>query len=233
MSTNSNVESSPSSTNASSKTDTAPLKSVNDNVPPSPSPSPVVAPIPSIPISPTTSAILRIQTLNHLIYGSLPPPPPPPHHHPSTLNTSCSDPILIRISTIISQLNEIKQMSGKPLNLLLDNWEIYSSLLDPISPCSPIKCTTTTTWDIAQQASYILSQEQELKSYLQDLESIQTLIHHHAVLNSDNNRNLARKSHQHPLPPTTCSLSSLLLCSKMFTSLTPPLPTPKHFGFAT
>ncbi|SPO24044.1 uncharacterized protein UTRI_03411_B [Ustilago trichophora] len=171
MSSNPHVEPSPTATVATSTSHTT-----------TPPPPPAIT-----PISPTTSVALRIDTLNHFVYGSSPNP-----SHPSLCS---NDPILVRLTSLMSQLETVKSKTGKPLTRLLDDWETYSSLLSPLAaPLATSSTEPSTRCDPAQQAIYLLSQQDELISSLHSLESIQTLIQDRAVLDDRNSKTLSRKS---------------------------------------
>ncbi|KAJ1023391.1 hypothetical protein NDA18_004915 [Ustilago nuda] len=128
-------------------------------------------------ISPVQSATLRLSTLQYLI-GSSP--------NPSSNNSA----ILQRLTSAISALETIKCKSGKPLTRLVDDWDSYADLLHPLDPS--VRSGREEVWDAKEQATYLLTQYDELKELLRDLTKMETLLEQGKVLDGESSRMLSR-----------------------------------------
>ncbi|SNX86500.1 uncharacterized protein MEPE_05209 [Melanopsichium pennsylvanicum] len=141
-------------------------------------------------ISPVTSTALRIQTLCYLLYGTS-----------STLAVSPRSvkeqqpPALIRLGTILSQLEGVKFSAGKPVKRLLDEWDKYADLLQPLAhDANGIIGRNDALWDIVQQSEHLLLMESELKQALKHLEQVESLVNQRHVLDVNSSKTLARAS---------------------------------------
>lgn len=80
----------------------------------------------------------------------------------------------------------------------MDDWDRYADLLHPLSSsenpgASHVRADGGGTWDAAEQATYLLSQSEELQESLQALQKIEALVDQRKVLDADKSRALSRK----------------------------------------